>query len=74
MADIDKPAIKEPVVRNIDFKFRVDISEREQIRQLARHLQRKEADAVRHVILTAVQALENITNASTNEVQHAQKN
>lgn len=60
-------------MRKIDFKFRVDAAEREMIRRLARYLQRKEADAVRYVVLTVIQALDHTASVSTDEVQHAQE-
>ena len=60
-------------MRDIDFKFRVDPAEREMIRQLAHHLRRKEADAVRYVVLTVIQALDHAASVSTDEVQHAQE-
>lgn len=60
-------------MRDIDFKFRVDPAEREKIRQLAHYLRRKEADAVRYVILTVFQALIHSDIALTEEVQHDQE-
>lgn len=60
-------------MRDIDFKFRVDSTEREEIRQLAHYLRRKEADAVRYVVLTVIQALDHAVSVSTDEVQHAQE-
>lgn len=44
-------------MRNIYFGFRVNAAEREMIHQLARHLQRKEADAIRYMVRTAAQSL-----------------
>lgn len=60
-------------MRDIDFKFRVDPAEREMIRQLAHYLRRKEADAVRYVVLTVIQALNPAASVSTDKVQHAQE-
>lgn len=39
------------------FGFRVKPAEREMIRQLARHLQRTEGDAIRYLLRSAVRSL-----------------
>ncbi len=44
-------------MRPLYFGFRISAEERDLIRQLARHLQRKEADAIRYMVRTAAQSL-----------------
>ena len=60
--------------RGLIFGFRVDTTERQMIRRVARQLHRTEADAIRFLIREAAQVAEDdMPNARpAHEVQHAQ--